>query len=310
MFKYKARILFILLLLLARVELGYTLKIELFKDLKSYINLNLANVENMWIKILTNHKPLVIKVIYHHQVYNANVVEKFSYALQAHISSTADDTYLMLLGTNLKELEYLVIEVNEELKNLDVWFCRNKLSVNYTKTKHMIINKIPHNLIDEPFKIALNGALSERTESVKYFGVFVDEKLNWSVRTYHLSLQLAKLTGIFYRLRNYVSKKTLCVLYYSLVYSTIQCCNIAWGCTAKKYLIKLKMRVNKIIRAITFSNSFTSVRALYKNLNILKLEDIYKLGLAKFMHQINYDKMPKIFVELFTNTTKIHGYTA
>ena len=135
------------------------------------------------------------------------------------ISLFADDTYLMLSETNLKELES---RVNEELKNLNEWFCRNKLSVNYSKTKFMIINKIPHKSIDEPFKIALNGAVLERTESVKYLGVFIDEKLNWSVHTNHLSLQLAKLTGIFFRLRNYVSKETLYMIYYSLVYSRIQ----------------------------------------------------------------------------------------
>ena len=146
------------------------------------------------------------------------------------ITLFADDTYLMLSGTNLKELKF---EVNEELKNLDVWFCRNKLSANYSKTKYMIINKVPHKLIDEPFKIGLIGSLLERTESVNYLGVFIDEKLNWSVHTNHLSLQLAKLTGIFYRLRNYVSKETLCMLYYSLVCSRIHYCIIAWGCAAK-----------------------------------------------------------------------------
>ena len=115
------------------------------------------------------------------------------------ITLFADDTYLMLSGTNLKELEFTV---NKESKNLYVWFCCDKLSVNSSKTKYMIVNKILHKLIDEPFKIALNGALVERTESVKYLGVFIDEKLSWSVRTNHLSLQLAKLTSIFYRLHN------------------------------------------------------------------------------------------------------------
>ena len=89
----------------------------------------------------------------------------------------------MLSGTNLKELEF---KVSKEIKNLDVWFCANKLSTNYSKTKYMIINKIPHKLIDKPFNIALNGALLERTESVKHLGVFFDEKLNWFVHTNHL----------------------------------------------------------------------------------------------------------------------------
>ena len=73
----------------------------------------------------------------------------------------------MLSETNLKELEF---KVNKELKNLDVWFCRNKLFVNYSETKYMIINKLPHKLIEKPFEITLNGASLERTDSVKYLG--------------------------------------------------------------------------------------------------------------------------------------------
>ena len=67
------------------------------------------------------------------------------------ITLFADDTYLMLSETNLKKIEY---KVNEELTYLDVWFCHNELSVNYSKTKFMTINNIPHKSIDEPFKIA------------------------------------------------------------------------------------------------------------------------------------------------------------
>ena len=75
--------------------------------------------------------------------------------------------------------------------------------------------------MNENFVIRLNDKLLERSSTVKYLGLLIDDTLNWFSNIQHLSHQLARLSGIFYRLRNYV-KKTLCMVYHSLVNSKIQ----------------------------------------------------------------------------------------
>ena len=52
------------------------------------------------------------------------------------------------------------------------------------------------NFIDETFEVAQNATSLERTESVKYLGFFIDEKLTVGIYTNHVSLQQAKLTNI------------------------------------------------------------------------------------------------------------------
>ena len=55
----------------------------------------------------------------------------------------------------------------------------------------------------------------------------------------------------------------------------------------KKYLAKLKIKLNNITRAITFSNSFTSKPQISKVRRHLQ----YKFELAKFAYQTNCNKV-------------------
>jgi len=44
------------------------------------------------------------------------------------------------------------------------------------------------------------------------------------------------------------------------------------------------------------------VTDLYRSLGFLKLDDIYKLEMNKFMHQLHYKKLPYVF---YNNLSKI-----
>ena len=64
---------------------------------------------------------------------------------------------------------------------------------------------------------------------------------------------------------------------------------------------KIVIRLNNIVRVMTWSRKFDHVSILYK-LKLLKLEDIYKLELFKFMHQINCNMTTKVFEKNLLNS--------
>jgi len=59
---------------------------------------------------------------------------------------------------------------------------------------------------------------------------------------------------------------------------------------------------------MTFTKYSCHVTPLYKNLNVLKLNDIHQLELAKFMHKLHHRALPKIFDNFFKNISNIHSY--
>ena len=93
---------------------------------------------------------------------------------------------------------------------------------NYQKSNYVLINKVPQKSISAPFTLTINKALVERKKAVKYLGLYIDENLSWSSHIKDLSLQLARSSGIFYRLSKLVSIDTLRTILRALVYSRLQ----------------------------------------------------------------------------------------
>ena len=73
--------------------------------------------------------------------------------------------------------------------------------------------------------------------------------------------------------------------------------------------VELSVRLNNIICTITFSKKSSHITNHYKNLNLLKLNDIYKLELAKFMYNLHHGTLPKSLYDLFIKLSAIHNYS-
>ena len=101
---------------------------------------------------------------------------------------------------------------------------------------------------------------------------------------------------------------TLCMLYYSLVYSHLIYGIRAWGTAHQRKLHEIEVKLNNIVRTITKNKKFSHVTFLYKNLNFLKLKDVYKLELAKFMHKLFQYKLPNVFKTKFIKLINVHSH--
>ena len=110
---------------------------------------------------------------------------------------------------------------------------------------------------------------------------------------------MAKHNAMLYRIRDYVTEHTLNMLYYSFVYGILNYGIIVWGTATQNQLHEINVRMNNIVRTITWNKKFSHVTHLYKKLNYLKLNDIYYLELAKFMHKICNNKLPLLFQQRF-----------
>ena len=151
--------------------------------------------------------------------------------------------------------------------------------------------------------------LMERNND-KYLGLFIDDNPKWTLQINYLSMQVARCTGLFYRLRNFVSRETLCMLYYSLVYSSIQFGITAWVTANKTSQEIIRVRFNKILRIILFRNLYMPIPQLYKKLQVLKVEDIYQLELAKFMCRLHHNQLPKNCYHFFHKINTVHQHEA
>ena len=65
------------------------------------------------------------------------------------------------------------------------------------------------------------------------------------------------------------------MLYYILAFSRIQHGTTTWAIANKTSQEIIRVRFNKILRIILFRNLYTPTSKLYKELQVLKVEDSY-----------------------------------
>ena len=96
----------------------------------------------------------------------------------------------------------------------------------------------------------MRKALQE-CQYIKYLGVLIDSTLSWKFQTDKVANTLSRLSGIFYKVRPFVSKDILIMLYYSLIFSHLIYGIEAWGSTSFCNLNKILILQKKIVRIVT-----------------------------------------------------------
>ena len=159
-----------------------------------------------------------------------------------HFYLFADDTNIFFEADNLETLEKIV---NKELKWLSHWLNINRLSLNLSKTNFVIFH--PYNKPIKKMTLKINGKAIAEEDYVKYLGVLVDSKLSRKNHINNLAKEIFRSIGVLFKIRNFVSRKIMINLYYSLVYPHLLYGVQIWGLTFDTYLEKLNVLQKKIV---------------------------------------------------------------
>ena len=225
----------------------------------------------------------------------------------------ADDTNIYFESDDLITLERTV---NEEIKKLCLWLNVNRLALNVSKTNFVIFraNKpLYHNVT-----LIMNRKAIEQTSHVKYLGVFVDDHLNWNYHISHVAKKIGRGIGILAKLRQFLTPQMLKNVYYCLVYSHLSYGVHVWGSAATSALNKLVILQKKAVRILSGKQYFQihgepygplpASDPLFKNLEILKLHDIFQLNTVKFVYETLIFESPPNFWEWFIYSHEVHSY--
>ena len=177
--------------------------------------------------------------------------------------------------------------INAEICKVIEWLKLNKLSLNKTKSKYMTFHmpkkEIPH------LALTIDGVNIEKVEEFNFLGLTIDTNLKWKKHTDKISNKCSKITGVLNRLKLLFPQEIKCLLYNSLIVPHINYCITAWGFHRNRITIIQK----KAIRIITASSYISHTEPLFKQLNLLKVEDILTLHELKFYFKYNQGILPK-----------------
>ena len=216
----------------------------------------------------------------------------------------ADDTCLIFQASNPCILQGII---KKELKNLNIWCCANKLTVNPSKSTCNVLVVSPKLIYDftEQITVSYDSSQIYSVKSAKYLGVIIDNRINFYKHIKALECKIARSVGILTKLKTILPKQNLLQLYYTLVHSHLTYGISIWGSTYPSYLQNLQKLQNKALKAICNAPYRSPAKPLYTQLNILQIQDVYKHEIAKFMFNCNKTLTPTPFSNFFQKTNQV-----
>ena len=108
--------------------------------------------------------------------------------------------------------------------------------------------------------------------------------------------------GILSKLRLFLSQNALLKLYYALIHSQVPHGLVIRGSTFPSYLNKLQSLQNKAVKMIEGCSSPDNLTKFFNKFSILKLNDLFKLEVAKIVHAHFNGNLPPQLSKLLTLT--------
>ena len=208
-------------------------------------------------------------------------------ATSLYVKLFADDTFLCAQNTNFTLLQS---EVNTELNKVATWLLSNKLTLNISKSKFMIITRKHH---VPSFSLAVKDNYLEECDSYKYLGIFIDKKLSWHTHIQYVTKKVLKACGAMAKLRHCVCIETLKNVYYSLVYSYVRYGLMIWGKSSPSALSSLYSAIHKVLRIMTFAPfGNIDLHPIFDFLNVLNLDQMISFETGKYLYKFHQNLLP------------------
>ena len=195
-----------------------------------------------------------------------------------------------------------------------MWLNVNRLSLNIDKTNYIIFH--PYNKpIKQRITIKINNKAINEKEFIKYLGVLIDSTLSWKYQISNISKKISRAIGIMYKLRPFLPLKVMKNVYYSLIYSHIIYAIEAWGSAFKTELDKILILQKRAMILMTFNDTHPTVYGplvssdpIFAKLETLKVTDIYKYQVSKFIFKCINKLAPVNFQNWFVINHERHSY--
>ena len=183
----------------------------------------------------------------------------------------ADDTNFSLTHTSYSDM---VPILNTELDKIYHWTLANRLTINTNKTELLLFTN--KGVTSNDYQVILGGDRLEFVNHAKFLGVLLDDKLNFKLHVGHVVGKIAKHSGILFKIRDSLPRAARIRYYNSFILPYLTYNVHHWGNTNDDHLKPLVLTQKRIVRCIADADYLAHTTPIFRQLGILKLEDVYK----------------------------------
>ena len=148
--------------------------------------------------------------------------------------------------------------------------------------------------------LKLNNQIIERVTEFLYLGIYLDENLSWDSHVNYIGNKISKNNGMLRRLKHTLPRNILKTIYLSLINSHLNYGILLWGFN----LERIDNLQKQAIRIISHSYYLSHTMNLFKQLKILKIEDIFKMKQIIFYYKFITNTLPSPINEILTRQSR------
>ena len=151
-------------------------------------------------------------------------------------------------------------------------------------------------------QLEINNTPIERVTEFNFLGITINEFMNWGSHSVKIANKICRTLGVMNCLKRYLPLSALKIMYDSWILSHIQFGIICWGFEWSR-LAKLQKRA---VRIITNSKYNAHTEPLFKDLHLLKINDIFDVQCMKFWYKFSNNTLPNYFWSMFQYNSSLY----
>ena len=198
----------------------------------------------------------------------------------------ADDTLVLCKA---EKIEDIIQICTDSLEKLSVWCEANKLSMNYNKTKFMLVK---HKKTNDITDIKIGDRIIGQVHSYEYLGVLLDESLCHNGYIDRIYKKTNTKLGILSRIRRFISERTALNIYKTMIRPHLDYIDFVVDSGSVNRISQLDKLQNEAIRRIEYCinpDKRKEMGELHVCYNIEKLTTRRKRNLLKIIYKESKD---------------------
>ncbi len=116
---------------------------------------------------------------------------------------------------------------------------------------------------------------------------------------------MTKIGNSFKIIKHQIPESNKLLLYNAYIFSKIQYGVEVYGQASTSTLRKVQIQQNQALKILHNKDYHTPTKPLHKELNLLLVEDIYKLGVLKFVYKQQNNLLTNIFSQFYIENANI-----
>ena len=171
--------------------------------------------------------------------------------------------------------------VNMHLDKVTIWCKVNKLTVNLLKTNYLLIRGSRQSVVTQGVLKIAETEIAQ-VDVASFVGIYIDQHLTWKPHIQRVNKFIRKRVGVLYRLRQFVPRRVLLLLYKTLIQPHMTYGIEVWGSNYEMNMKCLLLSQKMALRVITFSPIRTHSQPIFQELKLLNVYQLHKLSICVF----------------------------